>query len=117
MKKSEMNIEPKKIWYKNPKYTLEDVRKYPLVYLDFLDYFILKKMIQKKQIVLEQFYPEVLEHFDLLLESLRHRFVRFKTLGIFKSNDGSNPRVYLLNPDLLQVVKEILFKIEDFVMK
>jgi hypothetical protein len=99
------------------KYNLDDVREHPLAYLDFLDFFILKKILQKKRVIFIKLYEDASRYFDIGMEAFRKRVEILKELGFFKKSDSGNPKVYSVNPDLLQVVKEILFKIEDFVMK
>jgi hypothetical protein len=99
------------------KYNLNDVRKYPLAYLDFLDFFILKKILQKKRVIFIKLYEDASEYFDIGVEAFRKRVEKLRELGFFKKSDNGNPKVYSVNPDLLPIVKEILWKIEDFVLK
>jgi hypothetical protein len=94
---------------------IQKIKNYPLAYLDFLDFFILKNLLRNRVLISNIFYEEASKYFDIGLEAFRRRMVNFAEIGIVKVNNG-NPKVYSLNPEFLEFVREILYKIENFVL-
>jgi hypothetical protein len=96
---------------------IQKIKTYPFTYLDFLDFFILKNLLRRKVLVSTIFYGELLKYFDVGPEAFRRRMVNFVEMGIVKVTNEGNPKVYSFNPEFLDFVKEVLFKIESFVVK